>query len=153
MRVILCDVSGSMSERANAEQRRIDVLQTAFDRVLSETPDTRVIAFGSVPLILDRGAMLPPPAGGTALTEAIETAAAFHPQLLLVLSDGMPNDPDSALAAARRLECRVVTIFCGNPSDHGAALFMQRLGWCSNDGLGEHLLANLRQLLLGGPAV
>ena len=64
MRVILCDVSGSMSERANAEQRRIDVLQTAFDRVLSETPDTRVIAFGSVPLILDRGAMLPPPAGG-----------------------------------------------------------------------------------------
>ena len=104
-----------MSERANAEQRRIDVLQTAFDRVLSETPDTRVIAFGSVPLILDRGAMLPPPAGGTALTEAIETAAAFHPQLLLVLSDGMPNDPDSALAAARRLECRVVTIFCRQP--------------------------------------
>ena len=107
--------------------------------------------------------MLPPPAGGTALTEAIETAAAFHPQLLLVLSDGMPNDPRQRPGRRAAAGRRVVTIFCGNPADYGAALFMQRLGWCSNDGLGEHLLANLRQperlegelrrLLLGGPAV
>jgi hypothetical protein len=151
-----------MAERATAEQSRANVLQAAFDKVLPETPDTRIIAFGSDPLILDRGAKLPTPAGGTALTEAIEAAAAFHPQLLLVLSDGEPNSPDTALEAARRLSCRIVTIFCGSPADHAAALFMQRLGWCSADGLGEHMLADLRQprrlegelrrLLLGGPA-
>ena len=96
-------------------------LQTVFNRVLAETLDTQVIAFGSVPFVLDRGVNLPPPAGSTALTEAIEAAAAFRPQLLVVLSDGEPNNAASALAVARQLDCDIASIFCGDPSDHTAA--------------------------------
>jgi hypothetical protein len=150
-----------MGERATAAQRRIDVAQMAFDEVLPATPGTHIIAFNSRPFVLDCGVSLPPPDGSTALHLAIETAATFSPALLLVLSDGLPDDPESALAAARRLGCRVVTLFCGDPRNHEAAAFMTALAWTSSDGIGDTVLADLRQpqrfagelrqLLLAGP--
>lgn len=160
-RVILVDTSGSMNERATAEQRRIDVAQSGLNNALRDNPDARVIAFSSHATVLDRGMPLPTAGGGTALAAALEAAAAFSPTLVVVLSDGLPDNADAASAAARALNCRIAVVYCGDPADHNAALFMQQLAWCSSDGLGETLLADLRQpqrlesdlrRLLSGPA-
>ena len=144
-RVILADNSGSMYAPAAGDLLRIDVLQRCLDEVLPAAAATQVIAFNAIPFVLERGAPLPPPGGGTALHLAIERAADFRPELLVVLSDGEPNDAEAALAAARALHCKVVTIFCGDERDHAALAFMTALAWCSADGLGEATSADLKQ--------
>src|SRR3954454_19197901 len=95
----ILDCSGSMAEPVG-RQRRIDVLQTILDRILPAAPGACLIAFASIPVVLDRGARLPEPGGSTALHLALEVAAGLQPEQVIVITDGEPNDPDAALEAA-----------------------------------------------------
>jgi hypothetical protein len=78
-----------------------------------------------------------------------------------VVSDGEPQDPESALAAARRLSCEIACYFCGDETNHTAVAFLRALAWTSSDGLGHAAVVDLRdperligelKLRLAGPA-
>jgi hypothetical protein len=159
--LILLDTSGSMSEPVGS-RRRIDVLADILRQVLPATPGARLIAFSSIPHEIESGAPLPEPGGGTDLAAALNYAGRFHPNRVVVISDGEPTDADAALAAARALGCPIGTYYAGDEKNHAATSFLRMLAWSSPDGLGDtrvadladpkKLAADLRLLLLTGPA-
>ncbi len=156
--LVLLDTSGSMGELAGA-RRRIDVLAAVLQQVLPGAPGARLFAFDSIVRELDGASRLPEPAGGTALHVALGALAPLQPQLVIIVSDGEPDDAEAALAAARDLHCQIATHFVGDERDHAAVAFVRALAWCSTDGMGqtaicdlrrpERLAHNLRRLLTG----
>src|SRR3954453_542461 len=123
--VMLADAGSSMSWPLG-RTRRVAVLQGILDQLLpSAPPGSRLIAFNSVPLMLEAGGRLPEPAGSTALHLAIEEATKFRPSRLVVISDGEADDADAALAAARRLNCHIATHYCGDEGNHAATAFLR----------------------------
>src|SRR3954453_7348875 len=122
--VILLDTSGSMAELSGS-RRRIDLLQDVFDAVLPSVPGAHVIGFNTIPTLLVRGARLPEPVGGTAMHLALLEAEKLRPSSVVVVSDGQPDDPNAALAAAQRLRCRICSYFVGDERDHAATAFLR----------------------------
>jgi hypothetical protein len=154
---ILADTSGSMSELAGS-RRKIDALGEIL-RTLPRNGVCRSFAFDSVTREVD-GNSLPEPSGGTDLARALSHIAPLRPKTVVVISDGLPDDQAAALAAARQLNCRITTYFCGNERDTSGIIFLRALAFCSDDGLGSAALTDLSRpqelagelrLLLGGP--
>jgi len=148
-----------MAEPVGA-RRRIDVLEAVRAEVTPGLSDLTVIAFGSLSEVIEPGQRLPEPAGGTALHRALVEAARFQPQQVVIISDGLPDDREAALAAARALGCQIITYHCGDEIDFPATSFLRALAWCSSDGRGFTSIADLRKperlkselrLLLAGP--
>jgi len=154
VRLVLADTSASMAEAAGG-RTKIDALHEA----LAALPgDVRTIAFSWRVVEVPRGAPLPAPNGGTALDLALQTAAGMDPDHVLVVSDGHPDDPASALRAASRLRCRIDVIYCGPDGDREGMAFMRRLarhgGSARHHNLArepEKLGGALRQLMIEGP--
>jgi hypothetical protein len=103
---------------------------------------------------------LPEPEGGTNLAGALIHIRPLRPRRVIVISDGEPNDPEAALAAARALATHVASYFCGDENNFAAIAFLRALSWCSADGVGQARVADLRhperlaaelRLLLTGP--
>jgi hypothetical protein len=141
---LLMDTSGSMLQLAGS-RTRIDVARDIWNAVTPTAPGALLVAFDSIPHVLKSGERLPDPAGGTALHLALELVAPFRPRKVIVISDGSPDNPGAALAAARALDCEIAAYFCGDDCDHGAVAFMRALGWASSDGLGHMAVADLRK--------
>ena len=158
---ILADVSGSMLA-STGRKSRIEVLREVFVQIRAEFSGFRLIAFSSVPVELLPYAPIPEPSGGTALHLALDMIRRHEPERIAVLCDGVPDDPDAALTAAKSLQCHIATYFCGDDMDHAAIAFMRALAWCSADGIGSTTVVDMKkparlkaglQLLLAGPAV
>lgn len=124
--VILADCSASMLESAGS-RAKIQLLQDALDQVRPDMPDAALIAFSSMPVLIDSGWHLPRPDGGTDLAEALNRAARERPARTLVISDGQPDDARAALAAADRLSGRIDVIYVGPDGDDRAIAFMRDL--------------------------
>lgn len=149
--IILADVSQSMAEPAG-HRRKIDVLSDALRTVGS---DADVVAFSTHPVQMLPGQQLPEPRGGTALHLALDYCTdATH---VLVISDGHPDNPHKALAAADRLrDTRIDVIYCGPENDHEGVAFMSRLarhgGRAQQHALSDTPLAIAAvRLMLAGP--
>ena len=148
--VILLDVSGSMAEMTGAK-RRIDVLTEALLTV--RAPGVRMFGFHSVCSELEPDGAVPEPRGGTNLGGAIEHITQLRPTRLVVIGDGLPDNEEHALAAARALHADIATIFVGNDGDAVGRAFMRRLAWCAADGLGSSSTVNLRKALAAETAL
>jgi hypothetical protein len=111
-RVFLCDVSSSMAEIVDLPSyRRIDHLRALLDQFDDPAPlwiFSHEARRSSVEEI--RGLM---PFGNTALDMAFDCLIAEGYRQVVLLSDGEPDDPDAALAAARGLQLEV--IYIGTP--------------------------------------
>jgi Mg-chelatase subunit ChlD len=126
--VLICDTSGSMAEPAGG-RLKIDHLHEALDLLSKDF--THGIAFNSVATLFSPGsASRFVPSGGTDLTSALELAATLSPRRTIVISDGQPNNGNSALDAARKLTGIIDCIFCGPDSDRAALGFLQTLARC-----------------------
>jgi hypothetical protein len=159
--ILLLDTSSSMAEPVGS-RRRIDVLGDILRQIVPTAPGARLIAFSSTVREIEPGAPLPEPGGSTDLAAALTYIGSLQPQRIVVISDGEPNEPDAALAAARALGCAIATYYAGGERNHAAVAFLRALAWCSGDGLGDTRIADLRdpqklagelqRLLLTGPA-
>jgi predicted metal-dependent peptidase len=115
--ILLLDVSGSMSEHVG-EKRKIDHLREAVQDYVS----LRKVSFSYG---VTEGS-IPNPSGSTNLAGAFEYLLASRPKEIILISDGLPDSQESALAAAKSLACPVNVIYIGPGGDEGEA-FMKRL--------------------------
>jgi hypothetical protein len=146
--VALVDTSGSMAQREGG-RRRIDLLTDVLQQALGADPTIRIITFGSAPEELTgtepgRNLRLPEPCGSTALHLALERVAQGpRPSRLVVISDGRPDDPQAALAAAKALAPIIIDAYYVGPDDERAAIgFMRALSLAG----GRPGVAGLRSL-------
>lgn len=125
--MLLIDTSGSMVANVRKSgKRRIDALRTVVEQLQSRG-HVPMIAFGgpydAQVRFVDR---VPEPDGGTPLAIAIPFAKQYGANRLVVVSDGMPDDPNGSLDAARQFDGRIDVVFIGDPGDGGDD-FLDRL--------------------------
>ena len=118
--VILCDTSASMAGP------RIERLRDQLGVILESAP-ARLAAFDTGFRWIDSIHDLPQPNGSTRLAEALEQVARAWPTSVLVISDGEPNDPDAAIAAAALIPGVINTLFVGDDHDRRGVAFLIRL--------------------------
>ena len=121
--MLLVDASGSMADTLATGARKIDELRTVV-AMLNETHTVPMISFGSA-VDLVRGD-IPEPSGGTPMARALDYAKASGATHVVLVSDGDPDNPDDALAAAKRFGGTVDSFFIGQDFDRGAG-FLRRL--------------------------
>jgi hypothetical protein len=154
--IVLLDTSGSMESGTNSEQRKIDALRDLVYRLRAEGIQFRQIVFGSS---VEMREDIPEPGGSTPLTEAIEMATNHAPSKLIVISDGMPDAPETAIEVAKKLGVPINSFYVG-PRPSQGEIFMSQLsdatGGSSHVGdLGQgikELMGEVKQALLALPA-
>jgi hypothetical protein len=145
--VLLCDTSASMGWQDTwTGKRRIDHLAEVLAYVLSKTKVQVLCSFNSIVREhkLTTSVSLEEPQGGTDLALALRwcrNEVAPEPELLLILSDGQPNDPDNAIRAMRMLMAAwgkppVHCYFCGDDNDAPAKAFLASLAALGGPGSG-----------------
>lgn len=144
----LCDISGSMAGPAKDGRRCIDCLRDAMAPLVNRV---HVLAFETHVHEVDAD-LIPEPMGGTNLTAAIDKATTLKPTGVLVVSDGAPNDRESALESARtlvaRCKVRINVIYIG-PDDTACKDFMKELAKIGHGRYKEFDIAVNNPLLLG----
>jgi hypothetical protein len=119
VKILLLDLSGSMAEYVG-DQRKVDILQCAIQGICLKT-------FGFNSSVFELYGTLPEPAGGTGLHLAIKHIRKMQPMETLIVSDGLPDSEEQALAAAQKLTGMISTLYIGSDSNHKAIDFMNRL--------------------------
>jgi hypothetical protein len=123
-RVVLKDTSGSMGGYTDGnEKRKIDALRDLDKDLKDQGYRYKSVVFGETVELRDD---IPEPAGGTPLTEALRLAREHKPGRVIVISDGIPDSPHSALDAARELGCPIDCFYVGPLGNAGQA-FMKEL--------------------------
>jgi Mg-chelatase subunit ChlD len=153
--LLLVDVSGSMGERIQSGERKIDALRKVV-ATLQETTRFPLAAFGTHTAgqveVVD---VVPEPQGGTPLDLAIDFANAQGATQLVVVTDGEPNDEQAAFSSARRFGGRIDVFYIGNANTRGsrfaAELAAMTGGTCGLTDLGgaPKVLAGKIMLALG----
>lgn len=153
--LVVCDLSGSMVESIGGlNVSKFRHLEIAVADIRKRFPKIRVIGFHSIAFEIN-SPNLPLPTGGTDLARALDFARQWKPRKTIIISDGLPDDPDAAQGSANRLTGVVDTIYCG-PDGHPAIEFLRSLSNSTGgtslawDGYQTQLAANIRGLL--GPA-
>lgn len=115
----LLDTSGSMAGVTNPSSttRKIDALRRLV-RDLTQTVRCPMLQFDDTCEIVVDG-LITEPRGSTRLTEAIQFAQGRHATHLILISDGCPDNPASALAAARAFRHPIDVFYVGRPGDGG----------------------------------
>lgn len=138
--VVLCiDTSGSMAS-SDVSPTRADAARAAAQTFIDGVPaGTRlaVVAFSSAalplgPLSVDRDAVIetlgriPPPNGGTAIGDALLSAARLLPasgrRAIVLVTDGVNNSGGDPLAAARLLGAQGIAIFTVGIGSNGSGM-------------------------------
>lgn len=120
--VVMCDTSGSM--RGN----KIERLKRELVKLWPELGKARLMSFADHPEWIDGGpSALPPVGGNTDLAAALTLAQGVWPSEVIVISDGLPQDEEAALAAAQNLPGTISVLFIGDEMDQRGADFMRRL--------------------------
>ncbi len=108
---ILLDVSGSMNEKVGT-QRKIDMLRSA----VSDYKGVRQYVFSER---VTETQYIPEPHGSTELDTAFRYLAKANPQKLLLISDGLPNDPIASIDAGKCLKISIDVLYIGESEDLG----------------------------------
>ena len=131
--VCLLDVSGSMgSHDSRGGQRRFDVAVEELGNLQRQHPGKiAVMGFSDHPEWAPSG--FPTfQGGGTDLTNALQFGLALDGTVtFIVLSDGEPNDEESALRTAKQFTSRIDTVYVGPPDDRRGLDFLRRLAAAS----------------------
>lgn len=115
----LLDVSGSMGETVGNE-RKIDSLRKA---IASLPSSARKYVFSSNCFPVE---IIPEPQSNTNLAGAFETISSETMNRVILVSDGMPDNPESAISFAKRLQIPVDVLFIGEGESSGEK-FMREL--------------------------
>lgn len=146
--LVAADISGSMAGPAKDGRRCIDCLRDALAPLVNQV---HVLAFESQVHEVDAD-LIPEPMGGTDLTKAIDKATTLRPVSLLIVSDGAPNNRESALESARtfvaQCQARINVIYIG-PDDTSCKDFMKELAKIGGGRYKEYDIAVNNPLLLG----
>jgi len=156
--VVLVDVSGSMDARdSRGGLSRYDVALQELAELQKRLPGkVAVIAFSDSTMFCPGGQ--PPLLGsGTNLAGALRFArVADVPDMrFVVISDGMPDDQDGALAEAAKYRAHISTVYVGPESDlEGGRAFLAQLaaksgGQSVTADRAQELAAKTATLLLG----
>jgi len=129
--VLLMDVSGSMSEHVGGK-RKIDSLREA----VAEFNVVRTVRFSSGVF----EGHIPEPQGNTQLTEALSYLGTLKPKEVILISDGLPDNPSTAITAAQSLNCPVNTLYIGVGGDDGER-FMKTIAEVTG---GKELTINIK---------
>lgn len=127
--VCLLDVSGSMgSHDSRGGLRRFDVAIEELGNLQKQHPGKiAVMGFSDHPEWAPSGF----PAfqgGGTDLTNALQFGQMLDGTVtFIVLSDGQPNDEESALRTAKQYTSRIDTVYVGPSDDRRGVDFLRRL--------------------------
>lgn len=122
--VILADVSHSMNAPAWGALRKIDVLRDAVAGAMTRNPQCRLIVFSETAREVSA---IPEPEANTDLVAGLEAARAHDPGVLLLISDGQPDDPRGALRVAESWRGAIDVLYVGPDTDAAAIDFMRRL--------------------------
>ena len=134
--LVLLDVSGSMlAPDAKDGLKRCEVATNELIEIQRDNPgEVFLVCFSDYvePCI---GGYPVHPNGSTDLTLALNYSEITNGTdfKIVVISDGSPNNPQSALNAAKSLTCPIYTIHIGPESDHKGKEFLKRLS-SSNGG-------------------
>lgn len=144
---ILADVSSSMEDRDGpggsglfgVGPRRIDRLAKVLDYLLTRVRVQALVCFSDAPVevALSGRVVLPEPNGSTNLALGLTHVGALRPKPLrcIILSDGMPNSVEDALATARLLRPMVLDCYYVGPEGFATAMrFMEQLAACGGPG-------------------
>lgn len=130
--IVLLDCSSSMDTFTDGGIRRIDALQTALKAITANrNVKFRLFEFNNK-VFEARVDDCFIPSGGTRLAEALEVMADHKPSTLTIITDGEPDNPSAALAAAEQLNCTINTIFVGDPYNIEAIEFCKSLALLRN---------------------
>lgn len=129
--VVLCDISGSMMDIiGHSGIRKIDHLTIALADLMKVHPSVELISFGfdarRVKNVKELMYEFDHSGGSTNLTAGIEMASKLRPRRTVIISDGMPDNQDTATKAIDDLTGRVDCVYCG-PDGHPAVGFLQSL--------------------------
>lgn len=108
---MLLDVSGSMTEQVGT-QRKIDMLRSA----VSQYKGVRQYVFSDR---VTETQYIPEPHGSTELHTAFRYIAKANPQKLLLVSDGLPDEPNTCLDTGKSLGIPIDVLYIGNSGDDG----------------------------------
>lgn len=152
--LLLVDFSISMARHTARRQRKIDALRTVVAQLLEERP-LPVAGFGRWVGLIE--ADIPEPQGGTPMAEAIDFGAAQGANHLIVVTDGEPDNADTAYAAAARFGGPIDVFYIAGGGALGAS-FAEQLahrtgGTYSAVDLGapaKQLAGGVRKLLTSG---
>jgi hypothetical protein len=143
MIAVLLDNSSSMADQIGTRSKH-EILGGIRHDVMPHTSGARWFSFASTVREIEPSSPLPPPSGSTALHLALEHIAPLNPEQIVIITDGMPDSRELALAVAQRLRSNIICYFCGDERDFGAIAFLRALSWCSSDGVGHTAIADLR---------
>lgn len=110
------DVSGSMRECMRNGKMKIDGLREVV-KDIETNGVVKKIAFGGIDGNAYVVHSIPNAAGGTPLHAAIDLAKQQGSQRLIVISDGIPDNQDAAMNAAKRFEGKIDVVYVGDPND------------------------------------
>lgn len=131
--LICLDVSSSMGEHdAPSGRTRYEFGCEQLTRVQGENPGKcALISYSSYPQFIP-GGVAPFSGGSTNLTAALEfIAIADGTMKVIIISDGYPDNAETALAVASRFKSKIDTIFCGSETDATGRDFLRRLAAAS----------------------
>lgn len=127
--MLLIDCSYSMNDPTGyyGGPSKMDALRRIVGELRRDGMTTQMVGFG-----ISRGAesvgfieSVPDALGGTPLTEAILFAQHYGAGHLVVISDGQPNDPHTAMAAAQQFGGAIDVFFVGPKHDPGEQFLTQ----------------------------
>lgn len=133
--VVLVDTSGSMGSRDSTEGRsRYEVACAELETLQNNFPGKiGVISFNDTPTFCPNGVPLQPHLG-TGIAAALKFAKiADLPggMKFVLISDGMPDDPNAALNIARTYHNKIDVIYVGPESHPTGRDFLERLAKAS----------------------
>lgn len=144
--VVAIDGSGSMVDHIGSTgMSKWDQARIALRDVCLGNPEIILISFSSGARIVPNASQLPADlmqaavqgyGGGTDLTAALKLAKGLRPRKTIIISDGMPDNQQTALEVAEQITGAVDTIYCG-PDSHPAIAFLRQL---AHDNAGEPLV-------------
>ena len=156
--VILCDCSGSMSERTPNGKRRYEVLR---ETLLTLAP--KLLAHGGMKLYRFADRVQPMRTWdaqafeggdighGTNMAGALKKARRHNPAHIILITDGESNDHEATLQMADTLFSKLDVYFCGEHSHTRAVSLCSELtrygGTCTVDPGGNNMLGAITLLL------
>lgn len=154
--VVIVDTSGSMSDRdSRGGKSRYEVACDELANLQADNPGKILVISFSNSAQVCLGGVPYYEGGSTDLRNALQYAKQYDmPDMkFFVISDGYPDDPESAIAVAKQYQGLIHTIFVGPETDRTGREFLARLANAKGGKtvLAENakkLAASVNQLLL-----
>ena len=126
--IVLLDCSSSMECGVGNGSTRYDEAVKALEMIQQRYQGKVLLITFNAWASVQYGGLPPKPSGTTNLTHALEIASEFDDMGMkfIVVSDGQPDNQNSALSVAGTFKSEIDTIFIGRDGDYGLT-FMNQL--------------------------